>query len=460
LRKVPEWHICDWGTLSFDYVTWRRPVPDAKAMALPGHAWQRLLAALTQDSPLSAPGFVSGKGSRQEMKFEALLTATATTFTNRLLSLRAAAGQAGLFLRSWQLRELQQIFPPSSATFGPRLDCLAYFYVRLADPENSKLIRAKVDQAELLELSKRIGWLLCMPYYQPEDFNFNFDLSLYEDRYALSHFCRLAYKERIENVKQLHLLFPDGKTYNFEFGLPKGWEDDKGQPTEGKLSFRYVCSPEHVQFGTRNDIARTQVGWRTDAKASEVLYWKSLTDMPAHLLDFLYGCMQRFSDPAKLWQKLNTKGHGNLSLAEFNTGMEKLGWTKYVQDHDLAKQVFRAMDPDTSGEISNREWGYLQLMWKELQLSALEFLQHMARHFRGDFQWAFRELDENDDGSVELSEWEAAVGRTEFYGPSLHIFKLAARGDDGRSLTKLDWMALCAMWEQRLKIRAEILWQK
>lgn len=449
LQQLPEWHLHDWGVLTFDYVTWRRPPAQSKTMVLARHAWQKLLRALVHLSALY-PRRDQGdqSGGRKHSRLKAITAVAGVLAANRLKALRSVASR--LVLSCWQLRELLNIFGESRQ----RVDCLVFLYLRLADPENSKLLFSRVqDKAELEALSNRIGTMVTMPFYQPERSVFHLDLSLYQDRLATTQLLRLAIAERIENIKEESLTFPDQTNFHFESGIPRQWADEKLQPQSGIFSFKYICSPDVANFSLRKELAKTYAGWRTEAKAEQVLRWTSISEVPPELRDFVFVCMKQLSNPDAIWKKINVKGQGNISLAEFRNGMEAFGLKKYIEDQELTKKLFRQLDPDTNGEVSPKEWDAITQLYRDIRLCLLEFLQHIDRIFLGDFERAWVELDENDDGVIEVREWKEAVVSTGYYGPAMLIFNLAAT--DSKLISHADWLALLDFWQVRANFLQE-----
>ncbi|CAE8585831.1 unnamed protein product [Polarella glacialis] len=144
IRKVREWHLHDWGSLSLDYVTWRRPTPGASELALPWRDWQRFLQTLTE-----------GCADADDL----------------LASLRAVSGSGGLFLFSWQLRELLGLFRHEKH----RVECMVISYLRLVDPQNAKILRARIQNlSEFKALALRLGRSSFSPRTLPSNSTWGF----------------------------------------------------------------------------------------------------------------------------------------------------------------------------------------------------------------------------------------------------------------------------------------------
>merc|ERR1719436_2334315 len=133
-------------------------------------------------------------------------------------------------------------------------------------------------------------------------------------------------------------------------------------------------------------------------------------------------------------------------------------WPRFDSDPELVKQVFRALDPDSGGDVTLSEWSAIELLWKELQLTTLEFLAHVNRIFGGDWEQAWEEMDRNGNGCLELSEWEDAARYVGFFGPMIPIFHLVADDVAGISIaiSRVGWDTLKAFWNDREVVLKEV----
>mmetsp|Transcript_115826 Transcript_115826/g.374253 ORF Transcript_115826/g.374253 Transcript_115826/m.374253 type:complete len:597 (-) Transcript_115826:406-2196(-) len=421
VRLVTEWHLPTSSTLVLDYATWRRP--PRSAAALGDEAWNRLLISLS---------------------------ATSCTSAQRALALHRVSGQ--LYLRAVQLRELLASF----RTKRDREEVVAGLFFRLVDPQNAKLLRAQMgDRGEWQELRRRLGTLATLALYQPEESVYEMNLGTYEDRVATSVLLQLACRERLENVRDPSLIFPDGTHFKFEYGIPQQWNNDELLPDSGRLTFRYQCSPGDRAMAMRSELSRRYSGWRVDVGSEGVMWWRSLAEAPEPLLVFLYHCMRHCRGPDDFYRLATERSGGQLSRADFQAAVARVGWRRFLDEPELLKQAFRALDPDGSGAVSPAEWAAVEQLWRELLLSVLEFLAHADRVFGGDLEVAWEQLDSDASGSLELDEWQAAVQLVGWFGPMAPVFHLIA--DEDRTISRSSWETLKAFWDDRESLRKQIL---
>lgn len=260
----------------------------------------------------------------------------------------------------------------------------------------------------------------------------------------------MAFRERVENIRQVKCTLPDGTDFKFERGIPQRWEALEHIPDEGIITFQYMCSPEDRKLNERVELAKKWGAWHFNVEARP-LWWSAIAEVPEAVLEFLYHLMRNSITVSQAFVKIDGHdGNGEISLQELQAGADKLGW----KTPELCKEVFRYLDPDNGGSISIEEWDVLHQSWKELQLSIIEFLKYIDRKFE-DFDQAYEAIDDDDSDSVELHEWLQAVEEIGYFGSSLPIFRYMAV--DGKSFSREDWKNLEDMWNRRDELLATIL---
>jgi len=409
-----------------DFVTWRRPPPDAQV--LDHHHWGQMLVA------------VSSSWARTVDKAVAVHRISGT-----------------IWVTAMQLRELLGLIPDDRS----RVEVIITLVLRLADPQNMKVMRACIpdhsDTGVWRRVVRRVGTLALFPYYQPEEFYFDNDLTTYEDRMATAIAVQLAAHERLENVRNPDLINPDGSQGSLEYGISSSWQSYDSVPQGGKIKFQYVCGPEDRRFGLRKELAMKYGGWRAKVDGPRhVMWWKSLADVPEPLLTFLYNCMEHFRDARQVFGVCNVSFSGRVSRQELETMIAHSNWSDFQRDPNLAKQVFRALDPDNSGDVSLAEWAALQYLWNELELSILEFLKFVDRNFGGSFDMAWDEIEGGAD-ALDLRAWQEGVQEIGYWGHCIPIFYFAAV-EIGRDtvMTRASWDKLHDMWYQREELLEKI----
>jgi len=280
----------------------------------------------------------------------------------------------------------------------------------------------------------------------------NLNLGTYEGRLAASLAVGLALKERLQNIRNPVLLFPNGSRYNFVMGMPLSWEHFDQVPSSGFLSFRYVCAPEDRNSPLRFSMALKYGSWRINPAVDKVIYWSALSEAPDSVLTVLYYILQDFKDVWGCWKKLCGSGLSSVSISQFKISMKKFKWKKLSKHPEQVIEIFRFLDPDESGEVSSHEWCVLHQLWKELNLSILEFLQYLDRTFGSCFDTAWKNLDADDSGEIDREEWAEAVSAIGYFGEGTPIFNYACDAND--NITIEGWNKLMDLWRNRVKLQA------
>jgi len=420
IHDVSQWHLPSHDRLNMDYVTWRRP-PD-KAPVLSDEAWEIWINT------------IEWAKCAQHDKVAAL----------RLVSDR-------VFVSALQLRKLLGCFEKDMH----RGDALGMFFLRLTNIHNEKICRSRIsDQDTWNRLVIRFGSMNLFPFFQSEQYYFELNLALYEDRLVCSTIVGLALRERIENMKRTLIYTRGDGTVDFlPAGIPMSWEKIDQLPREGSLKFTYSASPEDRNFKFRRQLAVSHGGWRVaDLEEAEVLWWQMLNGVPETIMAFLDWIQNTFECPPSCFRAIDgPDGNGVVSRREFEEGVVRLGWGS-ANDATAVKFVFDYLDPSGEGEISTGEWDVLHQLWKELQMSMLEFLDFIDRKFDSDEDYkleaAWEALDQDGSGSIDPNEWVDTVKAIGYFGPAVPIFNFIAKGDG--SIEKNEWdETVGSMWKNR-----------
>lgn len=418
IQLVTEWRLPFRDDLVLEYASWRRPF--SSETPVEDDVWSTLLthvAASLCDGP------------------------------NRVLALRCVSQR--MHLKAFQLRELISMF----RQWQERVDVACTFYLRLVDPQNSKLFRASMTTLEeWREIKRRLGTLSTFPSVQPEGHHFEFDLSVLEDRIGASLAIRMSFRERMENLRNPSLVFEDSTEFSFEKGMSKAWEMVEELPQNGRLTFTYQSAPQDRSMSTRKEYLRKYNGWDVEISSEDVLWWSTLYEMPDPVIVFLVNCMRRFDDAWGMFRLVNgPASRGAISRTELYNAVCKLGWKVFIDDPELLKIVHRCLDPDGQGDISTAEWHVVAQLWKELELSVIEFLRQVSRIYRGDLDQAFMELDADRNGTLDEHEFLEAAKTVGYFGPANLVFKfLSSPYKAGRMIVNIDgWKRAQKLWEQR-----------
>lgn len=402
--------------LHFDYSSFRRP--PLKCSVISDACWHRVLLQLETSK---------------------------CTKHDKVIAIRSVSSQ--IYIRSVQLRELLGTFYCTR----DRTNIVTSFVFRLTDPQNMKIFSARLgDFSERFAMIQRLGTLAMFPYFQPEEAILSLDLATYEGRLAASLAVQLARQENVRNIRQPSLLRTDGTYFDFIMGIPLSWEHLESVPTSGLFQFRYVCSPEERKVALRSRLAAKYGGWRTlEDGQDHVVWWSSLSEAPEAVLTFLYYTLRDFPDVWTCFEKVES--FGSTAPHSFKEALKHMNWKKFVKHQNLAMKVFRYLDPDNSGTISRVEWSALHQLWKELQLSILEFLQYLDRHFAGNFHMAWSVLDADSSGAIDRQEWAEVIGLIGYFGESTPIFNYICNHKG--LITSDGWKKLKTLWTQRVELR-------
>mmetsp|Transcript_104587 Transcript_104587/g.165081 ORF Transcript_104587/g.165081 Transcript_104587/m.165081 type:complete len:165 (+) Transcript_104587:1-495(+) len=125
-------------------------------------------------------------------------------------------------------------------------------------------------------------------------------------------------------------------------------------------------------------------------------------------------------------------GNGEISRREFRDGVANMGCNKF-KDHDehaRIDKVFTYLDPGGEGSVSKGEWDIFHQLQKEYRLCITEFVQFLNRNF-GDLTKAWKVMDDDGSGDLDHNEWQQAIERIGYFGPSECVFGILDHSGDG-----------------------------
>eukprot|EP00929_Paragymnodinium_shiwhaense_P099930 TRINITY_DN61865_c0_g1_i1.p1 TRINITY_DN61865_c0_g1~~TRINITY_DN61865_c0_g1_i1.p1 ORF type:complete len:1521 (-),score=283.51 TRINITY_DN61865_c0_g1_i1:202-4764(-) len=434
ITNLPEFRLPTDNRLKFDYITWRRPPQNPSKWRVSNETWAQIILALAGDQEVTMP-----------LRVKAVCAISDKIYVTML-----------------QIRELLGLFSGNDHCD----DLTAILLTRAVDPENSKVLRAKVTscRGDWNQITQRLGIIASFPFFQPENFRPSLQLEVPEERLAASFFFQMALKERPgmpdQNIADPILKKADGTVFDFPMGIPRSWMINvKEMPAAGTLTLSYRSSAECRQFGLRQELARSYGGWQSDTTEAAVLWWSSLEENPQCIITLMQYLLPQFNyDIWAAFRKIDVNGSGKVTLAYLRRSVvENFKWRKFVKAPELVVEVFRFLDPDGGGDVSPEEWSVLADCAKEFQLCLLELLQFLERFYEGDFDKAWDSLDADGGGSIDAEEWADAMDAIGYYGPSQILFELLAldQGDE-RFIVKEGWEALRQMWLQREDLRSRL----
>jgi hypothetical protein len=393
---IAKWQIPETGHVEFDYVSSKRPPPDANPLEM--KAFERLLFIL-RDTDCAA--------------------------IDQVRALQSICHD--IYLQSVQLRELVGALDSAKA----RENCAVIFYHRLVDPHNDKLFRARME-GDMDRIASRLGFLTVLPWMQPEQATLTLDCRHYDERVAFSVLTFvLAEKENPKNCQQISYCYPDGTLDSFSKGVPRMWMFEKEMPRNGDLQVSYTCSAEETSFSTREKLFRKYGWWSTEFNQQDIRWWSYLSKVPQDVIAYAKWLANHPGYPHSLQvfhDILGAGGGQQIGRERFDTSFKELKCDIFqgkdgVNEAQCRESIFRYLDQNGNGNITRGEWAVLEQIIREVRLAVNDFFQHTRRAFEGDLQEAWCFLRPNGEPFIDEDTWTSKLDEPNgYFGPAKLVF--------------------------------------
>jgi len=241
------------------------------------------------------------------------------------------------------------------------------------------------------------------------------------------------------NLKNPVYLRADGVVDPLTQGIPRSWEVLDKMPKAGKFSVTYRGAPDNRNYQARVQMMEKYGFWKLEVEEDEVMWWSSLKEAPEDVLEYLEFITNRFETVREAFVAIDGEGgNGVVTLREFEAAYREMGCKKFWsrKDKDGSEEsrriegVFRWLDPDESGQVSEIEFLLLDKLFKEITLSIREFVEFCERMF-ADLEEAWTFLDDDGSGEIDYSEWVEACTKIGYRGPVEPIFNYLDKDDEG-----------------------------
>lgn len=403
VNSIVDWNMPEFETLELDYVSGQR---------------------VSKDSPVF-----------DQETFTGIMLALQQVDTTQVSSLGQVETLRKIshhfYINALQLRQFLGIIGDGTA----RGELFVTFFLRTVDIQNEKVVRVRFeDPRELQKLRMRLGHATFFPFIQPEQNPFEFDFCDHDQRLACNMLLCLASKERPSNIRDATLTLSDGTNDPLLQGVPRSWEYLERIPKSGVFRCTYICAPEDMKIQERRKLLENYGFWQGPASGTEVMWWAALCEAPIDVIEFLDFLVTRFDDVNDAFVEIDGEnGNKNISLREFEDGIQNMKCKKFKGKNQMERihAVFRYLDPSGEGQVSEGEWGILQLLFNEIQLSIREFVQFLDRTFENDMRAAWDFLDDDGSGEISFDEWAQAVESVGYFGATKPIFSYLDKDDEG-----------------------------
>jgi len=330
------------------------------------------------------------------------------------------------------------------------LKLASFFFNRVTDMYNEKVYRVRFeDSEEYYALCRRLGYVAMFPFIQPEQLYMKYDFAHHDERLAANIFVHLLERERHENARDVQLFHPDGTIDSLPLGVPRSWDYIDKMPIAGVFHAKYMCSPEDRNFNLRRQLFTEYGFWKCNKSEDDVAWWCFIFDIPNDVLEFLTFLSRTFKSMTEAFLFIDGKdGNGQVTLQEFITGLKKMKFLKFKgrTKEERIKSLFRYLDPSGEGLVSLAEWGVLDQLWSETELSIQEFVFFLERTLGDDMMAVWEFFDDDDSGEIDAGEWRDACVNVGYFGPVMPIFHFLDK--DGEGSVSQDEFVVLEMYQE------------
>jgi len=303
------------------------------------------------------------------------------------------------------------------------------------DAQNEKVFRVQFDAyGDLVKkLQQRLGYGMLFPFIQPEQWEFELDFAVHDQRLIALVLVQLMVKEFRDNLRKFTYTWANGFVDPLPQGIPRSWADLRKIPSSGRITGCYVCDPEKRKMALRWKFLRDYGRWKIKNEDSQIMWWTSIFHVPPDVLMFVEFVVTRFENVEQAFLAIDGPG-GNqqIALNEFIDGMKVLDFSRFKTDRiSRLTAIFRYLDPGGEGQVSLAEWRVLNIICSEIWLTLYEFIQFLERAFDKDLDIAWEALDEDTSGTIDKKEWLECVQRRGFFGAAGVIFNFLDKDAEG-----------------------------
>jgi len=263
-------------------------------------------------------------------------------------------------------------------------------------------------------------------FLQPEQAQFEFDFSRYDQRVAVNILLMLTAKEGWGNIKVISYTDADGNSNEevLRMGVPRTWTRLQDIPTSGFFAATYDCQADERDVKMRAELLFAYGFQELAVAGSDDVDWCSgWWEIPPDAMELLRFLNRKFPDAAAAFQCLDeADGNGTLSLQEFVQGVTKK--LECTIEKQRIEGIYRFLDSSGDGKgISRKEWLRLDVMWHQFRRSASDFalfLAVFAGHSFANRVW--HEIGADESTQMKEERWCEALRYVGYLGPSLEIF--------------------------------------
>jgi len=338
-----EWRLPGNDTISFDYVSLRRP-PD-NATPITDECFCKMVNRIEMVAwgskyrgPESDGNHVHSRHMLKKLGSTLLLgqcDIVELPLVDILRSFRSVS--TNLWLRSAQLRKLLCAFREPDVCSDALVCCI----LRTVDwPLNGTMCRAKFARPAWGHIRQRLGYITTLCFYQPENTQISLDLAIHEQRLTLLAYTSLMRAEdpQLDNLKDSRMDWTGPNIEpNFEAvssGLPPTWNRLDDIPPQGVFEAIYQCQRANVKVLARRKLAVSSGGWEsmpsTDKGLTEAMMtWSVFYELPEDVTIWLRFLCARFNSWADAFAACDIISEDDFKVVtqgEHVTAIMKLGF--------------------------------------------------------------------------------------------------------------------------------------